>query len=410
MKTRMFFSFLLATSLVLAVCEAQAQGFVRRVNCTRGQTITRALQLFDDNPITIQVQGTCNENVLIVRDDVTLIADPSGGTVNGANPNEDTITVRAARTVINGLTVTGGGSGIVVLGSATIQNCIVQNAGHSGISFYHGGQGTVDKCTVQNNGDYGIAIEAASATVTNSTISSNRKRGIIVTLGGGARIGVTTLPEYAGNTISNNGGDGILVSSSGSAFIGGNTINGNGTNLSSGFGGFGIEIESASAVVVGFNSITGNSASGIFARSSSVQIGTPAFGLPITGAFANVITGNGASAPETPGGIFGFLGSSLGIQSATINGNTGSGIILSLRSTGWLFDSTVNNNTGNGIQLVYGGDLVLPGPSPEYPPVTVTGNTLFGLQCYGAKASIVGNTSGILGNTGGDVSPSCTGF
>lgn len=326
MKTRIFFSFLLATLLVLAVCEAQAQGVVSKVNCAKkNQTITNALQLYVGNPITIEVQGTCNENVSIDRDDVTLIAGPSA-TVIGANPNEGTVTVRAYRTVINGLTVTGGGSGIVVLGSATIQNCTVQNAGHSGIVFYHGGQGTVDNCNVQNNGDNGIAIEAASATVTNSTISLNKKRGILVTLGGGARIGVTTLPEYAGNTISKNGGDGILVSSSGSAFIGGNTINGNGTDLSFAFGPFGIEIESASAVVVGYNSVTGNSGSGIFARSSSVQIGAPGFGLPITGTYANVITGNGAKPSETPGGIFGFLGSSLGIQSATINNNTGNGM------------------------------------------------------------------------------------
>jgi parallel beta-helix repeat protein len=410
MKTRIFFSFLLTTLIVLASCEAQAQGFARRVNCARGQTITRALQSFGENPITIRVEGTCNENVSIVRDDVTLIAAPSGGTVNGTDPNKDTIITYGSRTVIDGLTVTGGGSGIVAVGGMAVRNCVVQNAGRSGIAFYQGGQGTVDKCTVQNNGDFGIYIEAASATVTNSTISSNKKAGILVNLSGGARIGVTTQPAYAGNTISNNGGSGILVAASSSASIGGNTINGNGTDLSSKFGVFGIEIARASASVVGFNSVTGNSGSGIFARSSSVQIGEPGSGLPITGAFANVITGNGAAVPETSGGIFGFLGSSLGIQSAIINSNTGGGIILSLRSTGWLFDSTVNNNTGNGIQLAYGGDLVLPGPSAEYPPLTVTGNTLFGLQCFGPKASVVGNTSGISGNTGGDVSPSCTGF
>jgi parallel beta-helix repeat protein len=409
MKTKMFFSLLLATLLVFAVCEAQPQGVVIKVNCAKkGQTITNALQSHLGNPITIEVQGTCNENVSILRDDVTLVANPSGATVTGVNPNEDTITVNSVRTVINGLTVTGEGSGIVVLGSATIQNCTVQNAGRTGIVFSHGSQGTVDHCTVQNNENYGILIEAASATVTNSTVSSNIQRGIGVTLSGGARIGIATPTAYAANTISNNGGDGILVSSGGSAYIGGNTISGNGTSPS--FGVFGINIQSASAVVVGFNSITGNSGSGIFARSSNVQIGSPGFGLPITGAFANMITGNGANAPETPGGIFGFLGSSLGIQSATVNGNTGAGITLSLNATGWMFDCNINNNTGEGIRLVYGAGLVLPGPSPAYPKVTVTGNSLFGLQCVGAKSSVMGNTSGITGNTGGDVSPSCTPF
>ena len=138
--------------LVLAVCEAQAQGFVKKVNCTKGQTITHALQGLDFIPITIQVKGTCNENVEIVRDDVTLIADPLGGTVIGLDPNEPTINVRALRTVIDGLTVSGGRTGITVRGGATIQNCTVQNTGGDGISFFHGGNGTVDNCTVQNNG------------------------------------------------------------------------------------------------------------------------------------------------------------------------------------------------------------------------------------------------------------------
>jgi hypothetical protein len=59
MKARMFFSLLIATLLVLAGWEAQAQGFVKKVNCTKGQTIARALQGLDFIPITIQIKGTC---------------------------------------------------------------------------------------------------------------------------------------------------------------------------------------------------------------------------------------------------------------------------------------------------------------------------------------------------------------
>jgi hypothetical protein len=35
---------------------------------------------------------------------------------------------------------------------------------------------------------------------------------------------------------------------------------------------------------------------------------------------------------------------------------------------------------------------------------------LFGLECTDEESSFGGNTSGISGNTEGDVSPSCTGF
>jgi hypothetical protein len=406
MKTRIFFSCVLATLLVWAVCEAQAQV---SVNCNSGQTITQALQSAPiSQPITIIISGTCNENVVIDRDDVTLKKGLSGGTVNGPNQTKATITVNAARTVIDGLAVTRGRSGITVLGSATIQNCTVQNTGQlgvisSGIAFYHGGQGTVDNCVVRNNASYGIAIEGGSATVIKSTISANTDAGIVVSLGGSARIGLDDFLKYAGNTISDNKSNGIMIDAGGSAFIGGNTIQGNGTNLTSLLGQYGIAIYRATAVLVGYNRIIGNSGSGVFARSSTVQIGDPAFGLPITGRYANVITNNGSRATFT-GGIFGGLGSALEIRNTTINGNTGNGVTLIRRSTARMFDDVVNNNT-NGIQLFQGAGLLL-----DDPAVTVTGNTSFGLQCADAESSFAGNTSGISGNTGGQVSPSCTGF
>jgi len=403
MKTRIFSSLLLAALLVLAGWEGQAQGFVKKVNCTKGQTITHALQGFNGISITIQVKGTCSENVDIARDDVTLIPDPLGGTVIGPDPNQPTIIVRGFRTVIDGLTVSGGGTGIVVRGGATIQNCTVQNTGSNGIAFFHGGNGTVDNCTVQNNGGHGVVIEGGSATVINSTISSNPSAGIVVSVSGSARIGMTDRNQYAGNTISSNQGSGIIISTSGGANIGGNTISGNGTNPSSVFGYFGVLINGASAALVGNNNITGNNGSGILVQYSTARVGNPSFGLPIT----NVITGNGTIlAPNAAtGGIFANQGSSLQIEGATINGNTGNGVFLGLRSNARIYNSTVSNNTGNGILVVQGAGLLL-----QDPAVTVNGNSLFGLECGGTESSFGGNTSGISGNTVGQVSPNCSGF
>jgi parallel beta-helix repeat protein len=369
------------------------------VDCSSGQTISQALQQIPGDPLTITVKGTCNENVVIIRDDVTLIGDPSGGGINGIDPNSDTINVRASRTVINGLTVTGKRSGINVGGGATIQNCTIQNTGRIGIVFYHGGHGTVDQCVIQANESYGIYIEGASATVTNSTISSNAT-GIMVQFGG-ARIGITDRSQYAGNTISNNQGDGIHISHSGSASIGGNTINGNGININSVYGPYGIHILDASANLVGNNTITGNSGSGVFAEGSHVYIGNAAWGL----AYHNTITANGtsSSASVVKGGVYGYLGSSLYIQNADISGNTGPGLTLNARSTARVSGSTINNNTDDGILLLNGGGLLLRSPA-----VTVTGNTLFGLGCLDNESSFTGDASGISGNTGGQVG--CSGF
>jgi hypothetical protein len=55
------------------------------VDCTKNETISQALQDIPGSPLTITVKGICLENVEIIRDDVTLIADPSGGGVNGSS-------------------------------------------------------------------------------------------------------------------------------------------------------------------------------------------------------------------------------------------------------------------------------------------------------------------------------------
>jgi hypothetical protein len=320
MKKRMFFNLLIATLLVLTGWEAQAQGFVKKVNCTKGQTITRALQGFDFIPITIQIQGTCNENVEIIRDNVTLIGDPSGGGVNGIDPHNDTIRVRASRTIIDGLTITGGYNGITVNAGATIQNSTIKNAGVNGIAFYHGGHGLVNNCTITNNPRWGILVEAASATITNSTISLNAAAGILVKSGGGARIGIPDrsvgATSYAGNMIKDNQSNGIEIFGGAGADIGGNTISGNGTNLNAPWGQFGIFVNHANADIVGGNTITSNVGSGILLKSGSVLIGDAGFGLPTD----NAITGNGFGSSNNPGGILAFMGTSLDIRNATITG------------------------------------------------------------------------------------------
>ena len=393
MKTRMFFSLLLVALLVLVVCGTQAwgkkddpQGNVKQVNCSKGQTITRALEESDGNPITIQVKGTCDDNVEIVRDDVTLIADPSGGTIDGPDPNKNTIGVKAARTVIDGLTVTGGRSGISVTGSggATIRNCTVRNTGRNGIVFYQGGRGTVDQCMVQNNLGHGIYIEAASATVINSTISSNDV-GIDLGQGGNARIGITDIGEYAGNTISDNYGSGIFIYGGGSAYIGGNTINRNGLATNPVFGNYGVWVTSATAILVGNNLITGNGGCGVLAMNSNVRFGERGFGLPTH----NTITGNGIgpSAILPKSGIYGQQGTFFSIVDADISNNTGHGIFLS-------------------------GCSIASFPFGGGPVATVTGNSLFGLRCNDASkcSKFGGNISGITGNTAGDVGEFCTEF
>jgi len=420
--------------LVLAtgIARASAHDNVKtvEVDCSRGQTIAKALDRGDvDKPLVVVVRGICNENVVIDRDDVTLLGNSSGDGVTGLDPSKDTILVEGARrVVIENLTVSGGSNGI---------------------TFVQGSSGTVDTCTVQNTGGHGIRIEGGSATVMNSTISFNHVAGIMLEDGGNGRIGITNSNQYAGNTISANGGDGIHLQYGATAAIGGNTISGNGTDPNTVIDRSGIALYHATVVVVGNNSITGNQGAGIVARSSSLRIGDVSFNLPT----ANTVSGNGLA--TTDGGVFAFVGTALDIRNATISGNTGEGVtgqgsslrirdsvisgnagqgiqaflgaaldlrtttvsgntgrpgvpglgvLLTTRSVARIRSGSIMNNASDGIRLVLGSSLF----NDSQPPA-VTGNSGFGLNCTDQESRYVNGFSG-GGNASGDVSPTCTGF
>jgi len=353
------------------------------VDCGKGELVADALgRGAEGQSLVVILRGTCNENVSVVRDDVTLQGDPTAdGTVNGPDPATDTITVTGRRVTIDGLRITGGLNGINAVGasSLTIQNSIIQGTGRTGVVFFRGASGTVDNCTIQNNPRDGVAIESASATVTNNSVSQNGRAGVLVTDSGSARIGVSNRNAAAGNTISGNGSNGIHLSIGATAFIGANTISGNGTDPAAPLGRNGIGVFNATGDIIGGNAITGNAGHGIFARSASLIIGDTNFGIPS----ANTITGNGTAV--TSAGVFGFLGTSFEIRNATISSNNGFGVVLSLRSSAEMAGNTIQNNTattpfsGDGIRLALGSALF-----PDPPPAvanTVTGNAGFGINC-----------------------------
>lgn len=382
------------------------------VDCAMGQTIGQALQRDNERkPLLVVVKGVCNETVVILRDDVTLQADPVvGGGVNGPDPGSNTITVTASRVSIDGLTVTGGRNGITGQGASrlTIVNCVVQS-GRTGISFFHGANGTVDHCTLQGNPLDGMVIESASATIINSLITQNARVGVLVTDGGAARIGVNNRNEAAGNTISGNGSNGIHISLGSTAFVAANAVSGNGTNPTAALGRFGVLVVNATADLIGSNSITDNANHGIFVRSATLLLGDANFGIPTL----NTISGNGTALPSA--GVFAFLGSSLAVRNATISANNGFGVVLSLRSSAQISGNTIQNNTGtppssgDGVRLVFGSGLFIEGPPA--PANTVTGNTGFGLNCTDGESSVVNTSFLVLSANGlGSVSGACTGF
>jgi parallel beta-helix repeat protein len=379
------------------------------VDCAAGDTVARALRHGDERKsLTILINGTCSEHVVINRSDIKLAAAAAGATISGPDPAIDVIRVTGSRVTIDGITVTGGRNGITADGAAglIVQNALVQGTGRNGITYAHGASGVVDGSTVVNNARDGVAIDSASATVINSQVSQNGRMGVGVFNGGSGRIGIDNFNVAAGNTISANASNGVHIVFGSSALIAMNQITGNGTSSAPGNLRIGINLASASADIIGGNTISGNAGTGVNLTRSSAVFGDNLFGITTV----NTITGNGN--PVSQGGVFGFNGSSITIRDAVISNNVAFGLTLSLKSSAQIASSTIQNNvsigpgTGDGIRLVFGSALF--GTAPNG---IVTGNAGFGLNCTDGESSVI-NTAllGIGINTLGGVAPTCTGF
>lgn len=359
-----------------ASADAQTQAFI--VDCALGQSISSALERGDARkPLVLTVRGTCNENVTIGRDDVTLQGDPKlGGSVNGPAANASTITILANRVTIDRLTVTGGGNGLSVHGAfnAVIRNSVIQNNAQNGI-FLLVGHARINSNTIQYAGSHGVSLQGGNALLSNNQIQYNTVAGV--------HLEQSSTVNAFNNTVSLNGSNGIELRANSQGTFTANTITGNGTRPATEAGSRnGMHVRYSRASILDGNSITNNAVSGVGAFASDVEVSN----TTITG---NVLTGLNAT-----------LGSLLNVSGSTISGNGATGVNVNLSVSMIIQGTTIQNNNGHGIQLARASKLNLAGP-----PNDATGNTGFGIECLDAESS-VGNTN-LLNGT---VSPACTGF
>jgi hypothetical protein len=378
------------------------------VDCAAGDTIARALTRGDDRKsLTILISGTCNENVVINRSDIKLAAAAPGATVSGSDATLDTLRVTGSRVTIDGITVTGGRNGITADSAAglIVQNALVQGTGRSGIVYAHGASGTVDNVTVIGNARDGIAIDAASAAIINSQVRQNSRHGIGVFTNGSARIGLDYLGNAGGNTVSANGFAGIHIVFGSAAVIAMNQVTGNGTSADPIAIRAGINVTSATADIIGGNTISGNLGTGVNLVRSTAIFADPQFGFSTT----NTVSGNGT--PAAQGGVVAFLGSSVTIRDATISGNTGSGVILSLNSSAQIASTTIQNNlsvgpgTGDGVRLQFGSSVFATTPTSN-----ISGNAGFALACSDPESSLAQTSGALVIGANGLGGVTCTGF
>jgi parallel beta-helix repeat protein len=369
-----------ATLLVAAVAcwysipvVAQTQTFT--VDCERGQTISKALEQGDlRKPLVLTVRGTCTENVIIKRDDVTLQGQPqTGATVAAANAGANTITVSGARTVMSGLTVTGGAQGIFVLATSnfTITDSVVKGAAYNGISVVDT-HVKILRSTIELNGAHGIALSNGGGRVESNMIRSNVLAGI--------HIERNAAMTATNNTITANGSNGVeLLTNSQATFLG-NTVSANGTNPGASLRN-GIDVRQSRANILDGNSMTNN-------------VGV---GVQVVSAFAEItnstITGNGLW------GVGGDFASTIDVVGTTISGNGGGGMTLRLNTTARITGATIQNNVGYGLRIRLATKMMLSPPATD-----ATGNTGWGLECQDAESS-VNDTTLLIGSITG-----CTGY
>ena len=267
-------------SVPWALIAQQANAIVREaqiidVDCDGGDVLQDVIDRAGPET-TINVQGTCTENITIHSWQHNLTIDgQSSSSIDAANDGQPVVRIRGREIIIKGFASGGSISG----------------------------------------GRNGIRIEHASARIEGNVIEGNNLVGISV--------GESAYSEIMGNTIQNNGSNGIGVSGSSSTEIG---DCGGQSNAILSNGGHGVAISQNSTAVVMGNQITDNADVGIFVVDGS---------MADTG--SNVISGNIDGVDVRRGAVVrmgrqGLSGACIENPNSTVTNNTGYGIQCSSQS------------------------------------------------------------------------------
>jgi len=263
--------------LVIAVfaLSTSAQAMTLNVYCGQKRlphSINAALKMLNpQGPNTLNVYGTCKENVTVWRFNQLTLSGQPGATINDASGGTGAVVYIGESTEIEvqGFTINGGTWTVMCddfsvcrLDGNTIQ-------GASGVGVQIGmSRATIGANTIQNNGTGIAIIESGFVRSTGGLIvQQNQGDGVLVDYGG-------TYDSF-GDTIQNNG-NGIDSFQHGFLLLVGATITGNSL--------YGVLVlGQSSADFEVSNSVTGNGASGVLIRDSSY----------VDFRASNTITGNG---------------------------------------------------------------------------------------------------------------------
>ena len=233
-STLMVASAALAVGMLLMPLDASAKkpsGDVI-VNCDAGESIQAALNKASLSvPLTLTVVGTCEEDVTIRRDDVTINGN------NNATVDGTILLSESDRITLLNLTLTGQGNGLRGFGSnVTLHNVIVTE-----------------------NQDVGIQVFSSTAHIHNSLIAGNQGFTAV-------QAGHVSALEIFDSEVSNNAGTGLYVDLNSMLQMSNNTV-------VSGNSGIGVQLVlNSSALIWNGASIQGNAVGVEASKNSAVEL------------------------------------------------------------------------------------------------------------------------------------------
>ena len=224
------------------------------VNCDEGDSLQKAIDSGAGSAARreIFVTGFCEEDLLITRDNISLLGD--GNTMISGH-----IRVRGSDGLaIRDLSITGPGDGI----SASVSRIfmtnvhIVGNYGY-GMALRWGGAISLRNGSIAGNlGDIGFLIENGHGELINAEVSSNAYDGIVVNVNG-------NLTMIGGKVDLHEQGTGITANLSSSVELESVSVSNNET---------GISALNGSAAAINNSTINGNTDTGVFLSTSSSVI------------------------------------------------------------------------------------------------------------------------------------------
>jgi len=182
--------------------EGNSKG-IRHVDCAnRNASIQKEVdKVTHTEPTTIVIRGTCTEEVVVRKDDLTLLAHADGGTVDGS-----IYVIDAQRVTVEGLRVVGSGDGVGALDNAgvTVKNATLEDNGGSGVLATRGAVVSLWGNTIRQNDEYGVLVtDGANAQIrAGNTIESDVPNFFVGAAVGGFRHATIRIRD-GDNTITN---------------------------------------------------------------------------------------------------------------------------------------------------------------------------------------------------------------